>query len=386
MVSLVHSLRNKVMSPPIADYTDLVVPAAFAVVTAGYMATMNRPETPPPPYTRSRAPYTNSSQAVTSTSSDESRRSALKRIAEETLAAIHEGSYPYKGVDKELTNAVKEAKSKTVYYSPNSSVKQWASSTKPKPCSSPAHISILHISTLDAARLLENVYRSNPSEGGKTGILNFASATKPGGGFQNGADAQEESIARSSTLYPALETDEAQKFYKLHTRESVENVAPYYSHGMIYSPNISIFRDDDGNWTYPFSVDILSCAAVNAGEVRKGLDAPISSGLEVKIEKEMSERMGRILYLFETKGVRNIVLGTFGTGVFRNSVATVARIWAHLLLLPEARFKDSFDRIIFAITGEETFIDFQSAFDAWGQPRAGQSSNRRFLGPLTLGL
>jgi Uncharacterized protein conserved in bacteria (DUF2263) len=143
------------MSPPIADYTDLVVPAAFAVVTAGYMATMNRPETPPPPYTRSRAPYTNSSQAVTSTSSDESRRSALKRIAEETLAAIHEGSYPYKGVDKELTNAVKEAKSKTVYYSPNSSVKQWASSTKPKPCSSPAHISILHISTLDAARLLE---------------------------------------------------------------------------------------------------------------------------------------------------------------------------------------------------------------------------------------
>ena len=371
------------MSPPIADYTDLFVPAALAVVTAGYMATINRPETPPPAYTsRSRAPYTNSGQAITSTPSDESRRSALKKIAEETLAAIREGSYLYKGVDQDLTDAVKEAKSKTVYYSPNSSVKQWASSTKPKPRSSPAHISILHITTLDAARLLENVYRSNPSEGGKTGILNFASATKPGGGFKNGADAQEESIARSSTLYPALEMDEAQKFYKLHIRESVENTAPYYSHGMIYSPNISIFRDDDGNWTYPFPVDILSCAAVNAGEVRRELNTPNSSGLEVGIEKEMSERMGRILYLFETRGVRNIILGTFGTGVFRNSVATVARIWAHLLLLPEARFKDSFDRIIFAITGEETFIDFQSAFDAWGQPRPtglGQSSSRRFL-------
>ena len=151
---------------------------------------------------------------------------------------------------------------------------------------------------------------------------------------------------------------------------------------MIYSPNISIFRDDDGNWTYPFLVDVLSCAAVNAGEVRKA-NGPITTGQEVEIEKEMAERMGRILYLFESKGVRNIILGTFGTGVFCNSVATVARIWAHLLLLPEARFKDSFDRVIFAITGEETFTNFQSAFNAWGQPRAtglGQGSGRRLWG------
>jgi uncharacterized protein (TIGR02452 family) len=300
--------------------------------------------------------------------SDESRRSALKRIAEETLIAIREGFYPYKGVDQDLTEAVKEAKRKTFYWSPNSSIKQWASSAKPNHTRlSPTHISILHISTLDAARLLENVYRSNPNEGGKTGILNFASATKPGGGFKNGAEAQEESIARSSTLYPALETDAAQQFYKLHTRENAENAAAYYSHAMIYSPNISIFRDDDGIWTYPFPVDVLSCAAVNAGEVRKAMDG--SMGLEVGIEKEMSERMGRILFLFEKQGVRNIILGTFGTGVFRNNVGTVARIWAHLLLLPDARFKDSFDRIIFAITGEETFSDFQSAFDAWGQTR-----------------
>ena len=152
---------------------------------------------------------------------------------------------------------------------------------------------------------------------------------------------------------------------------------------MIYSPNISIFHDDDGNWTYPFLVDVLSCAAVNAGEVRKANNYIISTGQEVEIEKEMAERMGRILYLFESKGVRNIILGTFGTGVFCNSVATVARIWAHLLLLPEARFKDSFDHVIFAITGEETFTNFQSAFNAWGQPRAtglGQGSGRRLWG------
>ena len=366
------------MSPPIADF----VPATLAVVTiaaAGLMATNNRSDTPPPAYTSIERTPTNSGRRITSTS-DESHRSTLKRIAEETLTAIREGSYAYKGVDQDLTEAVKEAASKTVYYSP-SSIKQWASSTKPNPTrSSPTHISILHITTLDAARLLDNVYKTNPSEDGKTGILNFASATKPGGGFKNGTEAQEESITRSSTLYTSLKTGEAQQFYKLHTRESAENAAAYYSHGMIYSPRISIFRDDDGNWTYPFLVDVLSCAAVNAGEVRKA-NGFITTGQEVGIEKEMSERMGRILYLFEHKGVRNIILGTFGTGVFRNNVATIARIWAHLLLLPEARFKDSFDRIIFAITGDETFKDFQSAFNAWGQPRAaglGQSSNRWF--------
>jgi uncharacterized protein (TIGR02452 family) len=355
--------------PTIAD---LVAPLTAIVITAA-MATqaIRRPKTPPPPY-RERAP----------TNPDESHRSALRRIAEETLTAIRERSFPYKGVDCDLTEAVKEAESKTVFYSSKSPViKQWASSTKPNPThSSPTHISILHITTLDAARLLANVYKSKPSDDGKTGILNFASATKPGGGFMNGAEAQEESIARSSTLYHALKTEEAQQFYKLHTRENAENAAAYYSHGMIYSPNIRIFRDDDGNWTYPFVADVLSCAAVNAGEVRKTNDV-ISSGQEVGIEKEMKERMGRILYLFERKGVRNIILGTFGTGVFRNDVATVARIWAHLLLLPEARFKDSFERVIFAITGEETFTDFRSAFNAWGEPRAGglgRSSNRRF--------
>jgi len=276
----------------------LVVPAFFAL----YMAT-NRSQTPPPSYDRGRVGFPNSSLAITSTpsKSNESRRSALKRIAEETLNAIREESYPYKGINQDLKEALKEARSKTVYYSPTAFIKDWASSTTPNPRLSHTHISILHITTLDAARLLDNVYKSNPSEDGMTGILNFASATKPGGGFKNGAEAQEESIVRSSTLYSALETNEAQKFYELHTRESAENAAAYYSHSMIYSPKISIFRDDDGTWTYPFQVDVLTCAAVNAGEVRKASNDPIISSVDVGIEKEMSERMGRILYLFEKK-------------------------------------------------------------------------------------
>ena len=88
--------------------------------------------------------------------------------------------------------------------------------------------------------------------------------------------------------------------------------------------------------------------------------------------------MGRILYSFERKGVRNIILGTFGTGVFGN-IATVAGIWTHLSSVTGSKTLST--ALFFAITGDETFTDFRSAFNAWGQPRAtttglGRSSNR----------
>ncbi|HBR75644.1 MAG TPA: TIGR02452 family protein, partial [Cyanobacteria bacterium UBA11159] len=38
----------------------------------------------------------------------------------------------------------------------------------------------------------------------KIGVLNFASAKNPGGGFLRGTQAQEESLARSSALYKSL--------------------------------------------------------------------------------------------------------------------------------------------------------------------------------------
>jgi len=356
--------------------------ASAALVMASYCTTPDHTTTDQrrhSAHSSSSVPYWWQEQSVNTTPMatagnrkfDEERRAELKKIADDTMRVLREGSYSFKGVDQFLFEGIANSKKKTKFYSPRSEISGWATTeSTSSPSSSATHISVLHISTLDAARLLENVYKNNPSQRGKTGILNFASATKAGGGFRNGAEAQEESIARSSTLYPCLITDEAAKFYKLHSRESAENHPAYYSHAIVYSPKVTVFRDDDGLYTYPFNVDVLTCAAVNAGEVRKTIAVPVRSGLEVGIEKEMKERMGRILFMFEKEGIRNIVLGTFGTGVFRNDVTIVARIWAHLLIVPDARFKDSFDRIIFAVTGGKTFSDFQSVFEAWGKPRA----------------
>lgn len=56
-------------------------------------------------------------------------------------------------------------------------------------------------------------------QGKKVCVLNFASATNPGGGVVNGSSAQEECICRCTTLYPCLNIDTMwQSFYAPHRK------------------------------------------------------------------------------------------------------------------------------------------------------------------------
>jgi uncharacterized protein (TIGR02452 family) len=98
--------------------------------------------------------------------------------------------------------------------------------------------------------------------------------------------------------------------------------------------------------------------------------------VEKGIEDAMAERMGRILYVFEQRGVRNVILGAFGTGYCSNDVGMVARLWAKLLTDSEARFKESFDRVIFAIRGQETYRAFHRVFDPTGAEAQFESSGK----------
>jgi uncharacterized protein (TIGR02452 family) len=288
-------------------------------------------------------------------------------IAEQTLAAIEKGSYTLSTGTYDLAEGVSDAKMGVKYYAPDSLLSMWHMSqvtpNSTEGALTSTRIDILEISTLEGAR-----YLRAESPDGKIGILNFASAKKPGGGFLNGAQAQEESIARSSTLYPTLRTDTSRQFYTLHNKEK-DNDHGFYTHAMVYSPKVTIFRTDSGDWTTPVHVDVLTCAAVNAGVARK---SPLRHSyspnlLEEAIEREMKERMARILFLLEKRGVQNLVLGSFGTGVFQNHVDVVARLWACLLTMPTARFKNSFSHIVFAILGNATFREFQDVFTETSQ-------------------
>jgi uncharacterized protein (TIGR02452 family) len=292
---------------------------------------------------------------------DHRHREDLRKMAEDTLNIINRRAYNVRNTNYRLHTDDLERHTKA--YHPQA-LDHWKS---PPPYQAThnrglPYISIVEVSTIACARHLSRTLLNNPRGDPRVGVLNFASATKPGGGFKNGAQAQEESIARVSNLYPSLCTREARQFYDIHSPEGSD---PFYTHSMIYSPDVEVIKDDKGTLTRPMKIDVLTSAAVNAHQVRKSSHAQTLGRHETEthIEAAMKERMGRILSLFEERRVRNLVLGSFGTGVFRNDVNVVARLWAELLSVPGARFAGSFDRVFFAILGRKTFVDFGNAFN-----------------------
>jgi hypothetical protein len=46
-----------------------------------------------------------------------------------------------------------------------------------------------------------------------------------------------------------------------------------------------------------------------------------------------------------------------------NNVDTIAKLWADLMAVENARFKRSFDRVVFAILGTKTFDTFMETFE-----------------------
>jgi uncharacterized protein (TIGR02452 family) len=281
-------------------------------------------------------------------------RADLRDIAKTTLDAVSSGKVTVKGLLYDLNGILAESRLQTAYYAPDSLLSTWRSFSpaQPHPTAISTVIEFLETTTLDAARSAGLKGYKRP-----IGVLNFASAEQPGGGFINGANAQEESIARSSTLYASLITPTAQQFYSLHSAHGRDG---FYSHAMVYSPHVVVFRTDDGGMVPPMEIDVLTSPAVHAGLVRKRLSG---SAIERDIRRAMRERMARILFLFERRQVRNLILGSFGTGVFQNDVDTVAQLWAELLCGPSARFGRSFHYVAFAMIDTPTYLQFKRAFE-----------------------
>ncbi|TEB38141.1 hypothetical protein FA13DRAFT_1725777 [Coprinellus micaceus] len=260
-------------------------------------------------------------------------------------------------------------KGTSLYGPDNRHLQNWGRPPRrPSWASPPTHV---HVEVQKRTTLEGCIYMQSMVPGGvDIGVLNFASATRPGGGFRKGASAQEESLARSSTLFKALESDKVKRFYDQHKADGRD---PFYSHAMIYSPRVVFFRDDDGGWLSPTFADVLTCAAVNAKQVRASERYQWTPDIERRIEDTMKERMGRILELFEYRHAKNLVLGSFGTGVFQNDVGMVAGAWRELLRDRGARFRFSFDRVLFAIPDERTAREFEEVFFN-DQPRGGRRS------------
>lgn len=167
--------------------------------------------------------------------------------------------------------------------------------------------------------------------------LNFASAKNPGGGFLGGAQAQEESLSRSSGLYACIEPHK--KMYS--TNRAFRSCL--YTDNMIYSPLVPVFRNEQGALLDKhYLVSVLTVPAVNAGVVRD--NEPENAG---KIAPVMLSRMEKLLSVAIVQKQTTLVLGAWGCGVFRNNVADVARWFGQQL--QSDTFKHAFSRIVFAV-------------------------------------
>jgi uncharacterized protein (TIGR02452 family) len=196
---------------------------------------------------------------------------------------------------------------------------------------------------------IEAIIKAN--KGLKTGVLNFASAKNPGGGFLGGASAQEESLARSSSLYASQTKSDAMYKYNRGQTDFL------YSDYMIYSPDVVFWFDDEGNSIEnPPKIDIITSPAPNKGAM---LQHERNSEIRA-IEEVFKARIEKVLALAVANNLESIILGAWGCGVFRNEPSDVAQYFKDVIA---AKFKNSFKEIIFAIydtsAKKQNFLAFE---------------------------
>lgn len=272
------------------------------------------------------------------------RRQGMDRaaVARETLEIIRQGYYFFpenerqKGIGKriEIGEDIRQSVEKSFLLTPEQGEELLETYGKNRINACDKEL-LIRKSIVENTATVEAVRRLSREGKFGIGVLNFASAKNPGGGFLNGAMAQEESLAASGSLYPALTRHET--YYRINRAQR----SMMYTDYAIYAPDVVFFRD--GKFCLvedPVKASVLTLPAVNMGQVLlKGEDSQ-------KAEQVMRRRMKLVLCIFAGQGAKHLVLGAYGCGVFRNDPKQIAVWWKELL---EEGLGNFFDSITYAV-------------------------------------
>jgi uncharacterized protein (TIGR02452 family) len=241
---------------------------------------------------------------------------ALGRSAVEASRA--KGYITENGRFVEWWDAVEAACAGKVSIDPRVALRQRERSAFPE-----TRVQVSNETTLGASRRLVD-RQSRPL------ALNFANGIHPGGGFLGGARAQEEVLCRSSALYLTLVED---PMYESHQGRAL----PDSSDWAIYSPNVPVFREDNGTvLEHYWLLSFLTCAAPYAPRIGQ----PRAGDL-------MQRRIHRVLAIAQSYGYTALVLGAWGCGAFANDPHRTAVDFRNAL---EHDFGGAFSDIVFAIS------------------------------------
>lgn len=272
-----------------------------------------------------------------------SKKSTNIQLAKQSLQIIEEGKY-HNGKHEVL---VGERVEKSVEGTFTVAPEDWTKLTEKLPAASNNTVVEVHHWSSNEAIFQEH-------SGLKTAVLNFASAKNPGGGFLGGAVAQEECLARSSSLYASLIKDRT--MYEFNRSQSTF----LYSDYMIYSPGVLFWMTDQGDLLEePAVVDVITSPAPNKG-------AMIQNNRLHEMDEIAATFKGRIDKLFAlalSQQVECLILGAWGCGVFRNDPSEVAACFKEAL---EGKYRGQFKRVLFAIYGKKddrTLHAFKQVFE-----------------------
>ena len=169
---------------------------------------------------------------------------------------------------------------------------------------------------------------------GKTCVLNMASYKRPGGGVHNGARAQEECLFRCSNLIQVVPTS----FYPLEVNEA------------LYTKEAIFFKDKDYEYMEPVVCDVITIAAINLNENAKY--DPVQNITEYR--KITKDKIRLMVSLAAQNGVKNLILGAWGCGVFNNDPTTMSQYFSEVLV--GEGYSVDFDNIVFAIINDHNSV------------------------------
>ncbi len=186
------------------------------------------------------------------------------------------------------------------------------------------------------------VAAGDTSEYAGDAVLNFASATTPGGGYLHGSRAQEECLCRETTLYASLTAQDAAPLYEEnHAKQSL-----LYTHTFLVSPHVEIFRRPMEEGYAFLSPDAVRTTAVLTVPAPNLAFLPAGFPRE-KVAKTMQDRIRHFLSGAARLGYRTLTLGAWGCGAFRHDAIDVAADFRRVLI--DEHWQSLFDAITFAV-------------------------------------
>lgn len=276
----------------------------------------------------------------------DSRKEKLIKVFEDTLKILQS--------QETLKNAVQDSIKSSVIYEENNYP------ALPLKIFDETIISVNKYRTFETAQ-----YYTKKFPDKKISVLNFASATNVGGGVTKGSSAQEESLCRTSTLYPVLNTaDNLKNFYEYHRKRGDSK----YTDRCIYTPDIFVIKSDTDapqilpskNWV---KIDVITCAAPNLRErpnnaMNPGNSKPLKIS-DDELYKIHLKRGEHILTVAAHHGTDILILGAFGCGAFHNNPKVVAEAYKETL----KKFNGYFQEVVFAVycspkNGNENYTAF----------------------------